>query len=223
MHYELVVFDIAGTTVVDAGSINETFREVFNNNGFSVSPEDVAHIMGYEKKQAITILNNQYQFNLTDELINKMHGEFIESMVSFYENDTSLKPQPYAIETFEWLHSKGIDIALNTGFNRAITDALLKNLDWNKLPFIATVVTSDEVAEGRPAPDMIKKIMAELDIHQKTNVVKIGDTEADIKEGRNAGCGLVIGVTTGAYSREELTQFKPDRIIDSLLELQELI
>jgi phosphoglycolate phosphatase-like HAD superfamily hydrolase len=38
-----------------------------------------------------------------------------------------------------------------------------------------------------------------------------------------ADCGLVVGVTTGAYSREELSLHSPDYIIDHLKELGQLL
>ncbi|HCL84813.1 MAG TPA: HAD family hydrolase, partial [Chitinophagaceae bacterium] len=44
-----------------------------------------------------------------------------------------------------------------------------------------------------------------------------------VEEGRQAGCGLVIGVTTGAYTREALEKYNPDFIIDRLLVLQEIL
>jgi phosphoglycolate phosphatase-like HAD superfamily hydrolase len=45
----------------------------------------------------------------------------------------------------------------------------------------------------------------------------------DIKEGRNAGCGLVVAITTGAYTPGQLLPYHPDYIINSLLELPALI
>jgi phosphoglycolate phosphatase-like HAD superfamily hydrolase len=33
-------------------------------------------------------------------------------------------------------------------------------------------------------------------------VAKVGDTISDLQEGDAAGCGWIIGVTTGAFSRE---------------------
>jgi phosphonatase-like hydrolase len=223
MSYQLVVFDIAGTTVIDKGNINQAFRQAFANKGLTVSKEDVDLVMGYEKMEAIQILNNKYNFNLGAVTIAAIHASFIDEMVDFYMNDTTLQPQPYAVEIFEWLQSQHIKIALNTGFNRKITDAVLFNLKWHQHPFINAVVCSDEVAKGRPEPYMIQKIMEVLDITSNSNVIKVGDTEVDINEGRNAGCGLVIGVTTGAFKREELVSYHPDYIIDSLLELQEII
>ena len=54
-------------------------------------------------------------------------------------------------------------------------------------------------------------------------VVKVGDTEVDVREGRNANCGLVVAVTTGAYTRDALAAHAPDRIIDRLDELLPLM
>ena len=116
-----------------------------------------------------------------------------------------------------------IKVALNTGFTRVITDVILRRLNWVRSPLIDATVTSDEVPEGRPQPYMIEKIMGQFGISDPAEVIKVGDTEVDIREGRNAGCGLVIGVTTGAYTREQLSIFSPDKIIDSLSELPALI
>ena len=70
---------------------------------------------------------------------------------------------------------------------------------------------------------MIRALMARAGIDDPRAVLKIGDTEVDVREGRNAGAGLVVAVTTGAYSRAALEAYSPDRIIDSLRELPELL
>jgi len=66
-------------------------------------------------------------------------------------------------------------------------------------------------------------MMDQLNIQDVKQVVKVGDTEVDIAEGRNAGCGLIVSVTTGSYSREELAHFSPDHIIGSLAELPAIL
>ena len=65
--------------------------------------------------------------------------------------------------------------------------------------------------------------MQRLSIDDPAQLVKIGDTEVDIGEGRNAQAGLVVSITTGAFSRAELEPYRPDRIIDSLFELPALL
>jgi phosphoglycolate phosphatase-like HAD superfamily hydrolase len=70
---------------------------------------------------------------------------------------------------------------------------------------------------------MIEVLMEDLGIGSPTQVLKVGDTEVDVEEGRNAGCGKVVSVTTGAYTREQLQPYGPDFIIDDLQELLPII
>ena len=65
--------------------------------------------------------------------------------------------------------------------------------------------------------------MKALNIDDVKAVAKVGDTEVDVLEGRNAGCGKVISITTGAYTKEQLEKYHPDFIIDSLSEVFPLI
>ncbi|MBL0884584.1 MAG: HAD hydrolase-like protein [Chitinophagaceae bacterium] len=222
----LVVFDIAGTTVSDKGNINECFRDAFASEGLTVTAEDVDQVMGYRKIEAVEIIVNKYTINEgfgQYDRIQRIHDHFNNAMVAFYTNNNELTAMPFAEELFEILNSNRIKVALNTGFTREITDAILVNLKWDKHPFIQSTICSDEVDEGRPQPFMIKELMNRLDISDASQVVKIGDTEVDIKEGRNSGCGMVVAVTTGTYTREQLVQFQPDHIIDSLQEFPALI
>jgi len=222
----LVVFDIAGTTVSDAGNINDCFRDAFTEAGIEVESEEVDTVMGYRKIDAVRIIVEKYgelSGAENEKLIDRIHTRFNELMVTFYQETETLTPLPYAEDIFKWLQEKQIKVALNTGFTRVITNALLARLGWNNHPDINKVICSDEVAEGRPASYMIQYLMNELQVTDTKEVVKVGDTEVDVKEGRNAGCGLVIAVTTGAYTRAQLEQYQPDHIIDSLEQLRTIL
>lgn len=226
MSVRLVVFDIAGTTVRDKGSVADAFMEAAAQYGVQVPREEVNKVMGFRKKEAIRILLDKFYLEpveVLDGLIENIHDSFTRNMVSFYEQDEELAPLPHVEETFAWLKERGIRIALNTGFTRPITNAILHRLHWDSNGVIDMVITSDEVPEGRPHPYMIGAIMKQLQVADPRQVVKVGDTEVDVAEGRNAGCGLVVSVTTGAYTRNELEQYSPDSIIDSLAELPPLI
>jgi phosphoglycolate phosphatase-like HAD superfamily hydrolase len=61
--------------------------------------------------------------------------------------------------------------------------------------------------------------MTRFGIEKAADVAKVGDSIIDIEEGKNAGCSLTIGITTGAHTFEQLQQAKPDHIINNLLEL----
>jgi len=225
MNFDLVVFDMAGTTVLDRGNVNDSFRYAFAESGIKVSQEDVDTVMGYRKIEAIEIILKKYleKMEYDSALINHIHEIFINNMIAFYKNDIALKALPFAEETFIILQSKGIKVALNTGFTREIADTILLRLGWRNNPLIDIVICSDEVVEGRPHPHMIQAIMQQLQLEDTSRVVKIGDTSVDILEGQFAKCGLVVGITTGAYSHAQLSEYQPDKIIDSLQELPALI
>lgn len=224
--YKLVVFDIAGTTVIDNGNVADAFSKSFTKFGIEIPFEEIQRVMGWRKIEAIKMLLDGY-YHESDadqsDLANKIHEEFTSIMIEFYNHNDDLKPMPNAEKVFKWLKERDIKIALNTGFTREITDAILKKLVWDNSDLIDVTITSDEVQEGRPHPFMINKIMQVLDINSSKEVIKIGDTEVDILEGRNANCGLVIAVTTGAYTREELEMYHPDEILDDLSELPLLL
>ena len=62
---------------------------------------------------------------------------------------------------------------------------------------------------------MILHAMKVLEVQDPRKVVKVGDVPVDIREGRNAGCLLSLGVTNGVGSREELEAEMPDGLLDT--------
>lgn len=223
---QLVVFDIAGTTVRDNGGVTEAFIDAFGDFGFEVPRDEVRKLMGLKKIEAVyRLIEKFYPEHRDDEmLIQRIHTRFIDRMINFYRNDERLAPLPYAEQVFSALRKQGIRIALNTGFTRSITDTILHRLRWDdRNPLIDKVICSDEVIHGRPYPDMIEVLIDDLGISSPDRVLKVGDTEVDVEEGRNAACGKVVSVTTGAYTREQLESYHPDHIIDDLRELLAII
>lgn len=148
--------------------------------------------------------------------------EFVERIIGFYRGGPSVGEMPGASETFSRLHRAGIKVALNTGFSRDIVRALLERLSWANNDLIDATITSDEVERGRPHPDMIRNLMRKLGVTDPQRIAKVGDTPADLLEGKNANCGLVIGVTGGSSTREQLEIFPHDYLIGTVAELPEL-
>lgn len=226
---QLVVFDIAGTTVSDNGHVADAFIKAFRAADVELPVDEVKKVMGFRKIDAIRLLLDKFSPAVPsgaqrESLIVEIHDQFIRGMIDFYRQDPDLKPMPYAEAIFSALHKKGIKVALNTGFTRSITDAILQRLHWdNGAGHVDGVICSDEVPQGRPSPDMINRLMSKFGIVSSDHVLKVGDTEVDVEEGRNAGVRLVVSVTTGAYTRAQLQQYHPDHIIDSLEELMPII
>lgn len=223
---ELVVFDIAGTTVEDNGEIAIAFQEALKAFGYKIPVEKINPLMGYKKTEAIKRLLKEYEIKkekISTEYIQKIHQLFLERMTQFYSTTKNLRPLPSAEEVFTSLKGKNILVGLDTGFSKQITDIIVNRLGWIENKMVDYVISSNEVIAGRPFPYMIEEIMHKAKLRDTKKVIKVGDTEVDIKEGKNAGCLYSIGITTGAFTKEELTEYNPSFIIDDLKEIITII
>ena len=67
---------------------------------------------------------------------------------------------------------------------------------------------------------MIWQLMYNNGIDDPSTVIKIGDTIDDIKEGKNANCGIVAGVLSGNSTRQQLEKYNPNVVFDTLTDLR---
>ncbi len=219
--YQLAVFDIAGTTVKDRDYVAIAFIEAFQHYGIDLQVNEISPLMGFKKTEAIERVLIDKQVAHTVNVIEDIHNHFVNAMVSFYATAHEVEPLPGAEDIFRLLHEKGIHVVLNSGFPRVIVDAIVDRLGWMENGLIDGYIASDEVEMGRPYPIMIHQLMKQFGVESPAAVIKIGDTMVDIQEGRMAACGLVLAVTTGAYTREQLAEYSPDHILDSLDEIRQ--
>lgn len=225
MDIQLVVFDMAGTTIVDNGEIAAAFQTALKHFGYNVPTAVINTVMGYKKTEAIKMMLKLYGSSTTvsEEIIEEIHAVFLNEMIAHYSGLNEIEILPYAEEIFLFLKSKGIKVALDTGFTREIAEVIIEKLGWLKNNTIDCMVCSDEVPKGRPYPFMIEKIMHQVGVTDSQKVIKVGDTEVDVNEGLNANCLYSIGITTGAFTRQELIVYAPSFIIDHLSELEKII
>jgi phosphonatase-like hydrolase len=216
---ELVVFDLAGTTVYDGDAVNASFRAALAAAGIDADPARVNAVMGLPKPEAIRIL---VEGTPLARRVDAIHADFVTRMIEYYRTASDVREIPGASDLFRRLKAAGVKTAVNTGFNRAITDVLLDRMGWRAAGLLDASAASDEAPRGRPHPDMIRRIMAALGVTDPARVAKVGDTPADLLEGASAGCGWVIGVTEGTHSREQLLPHPHSHLIGTVNELAAL-
>lgn len=221
---KMVVFDMAGTTVNEQNVVYKTLQKVVNEAGFSASLEDVLLLgAGKEKLQAIKdVIKSQEPGNYSDELANQIYSKFMVALNDAYHH-LEVSTFDQTVSVFDYLHQKDIKIVLNTGYNRPIATSLIEKLNWQEGKEFDLLITADDVSNGRPAPDMIHLAMEKLEVNNPEQIVKIGDSQIDIEEGKAANCGMTIGVTTGAQTEEQLKDASPDFVIHSLVNLKSLV
>ncbi len=221
---QLVVFDMAGTTVDDRGNVVLTaLIDTARQYDLPGTPDELNALMGMNKIEVFRLLYKQQRPHASDETLEPLAQQalstFVERMRAAYEKH--LAPIAGAEETFAFLRARGIKIALDTGFDATIGGLLMQQLQWPGR-LIDTAIFSSDVARGRPAPYMIFRAMEQLAVLDVHRVMKLGDAPADLEEGYNAGCGEVIGVLSGAHNAETLGQYYHTRLIDSVADVPSL-
>jgi phosphonatase-like hydrolase len=219
---QLVVFDLAGTTLDDRGMVLECFVETIRAYDLPSTPEELNDKMGLNKREVLGMLAGRLYppgSPEAEQLADRAMANFVERMSAAYERD--LAPIPGAEDTFAFLRERGIKIATDTGFDATIGGLIMQRLKWTER-LIDMAITSSEVPRGRPAPYMIFRIMEQLGIMDVQQVMKVGDSPADMEEGCNAGCGEVVGVLSGAHTATSLGAYRHTRLIESVADLPAL-
>lgn len=223
MQIQCVVFDMAGTTVNEDNLVYKTLQAAINH--YNV-PVDLDHVLlygaGKEKFQAIKDIISNSPYALDEMVQLEAFNYFLVQLDIAYKN-FKVTPMPGAEQVFIALKEKGIQVVLNTGYNRATAESLLGQLGWKEGVQIDLLVTASDVLHNRPMPDMILYAKNKLNIADTKQMVKIGDSCIDIEEGKNAGCLLNIGITTGAQTKTQLMLANPDYIVHSLTAMLEII
>lgn len=204
--YKVVVFDWAGTTV-DYGCFApvQAFVEVFKHFGIEPTMEEVREPMGMLKKDHIrTMLQMEritslweikYRRKWTEEDVEDLYEIFEEKLLSILDQFVEVKP--YVLETVEELRKRGIKIGSTTGYTDKMMEIIVPKAKENGYEPDAWFSPDAVEGFGRPYPFMVFKNMQTLGIQSVDQVMKVGDTVSDIKEGKNAGV-YTVGVIEGS-------------------------
>lgn len=221
---QLVVFDMAGTTVDEGNLVYKTVQKVINDEGYKVSLDNVLNYgAGKEKYQAIyDVLKECTNSNTIELTAQRAFSNFKPALETAYAA-LEIKTFEGTEALFKDLRDKNIKVVLNTGYDFITANNLLLKLGWSVGETIDALVTSDDVKNGRPDGDMIVKAMELTGIKDPAKVLKVGDSAIDIEEGKSANCGMTAGVLTGAQTREQIQNANPTIIINSLTELRAIL
>src|SRR6266508_5702265 len=102
------------------------------------------------------------------------------------------------------LRARGLRIAIATTDDRAPTEATVAALGI--APLVDALACGDDGHALKPAPDAILELCRQLGVAPAQATI-IGDTVADLRMGRSAGVGRVIGVLSGVGTAELLAPY----------------
>jgi phosphonatase-like hydrolase len=227
----LAVFDMAGTTVQDQQEVERCFLQAAAATGLKADADAILPMMGWAKQRVFeTLWRAQLPADGTSLRANvEASYQAFKRILEDHYRTAPVAPTVGCLATFDWLRSRGIPIALNTGFYREVTDIILQRLGWDvglneryigtaKSPIQMSVTPSEIYGqEGRPAPYMIQKAMYTLGVTDPQTVVVVGDTPADLQAAHYGHCHT-LGVCNGTHLREQLAAHPHDALLPSLAE-----
>jgi phosphonoacetaldehyde hydrolase len=203
---QTIIFDWAGTTV-DYGSFApvDAFKAAFSDFGINPTIEETRAPMGLQKRAHIekmleggrlaALWKDIYGRAYTKEDVNGIYDRFEPALFAVLKKYAD--PIPGVIEAVARIRDMGIFIGSTTGYTQAMMDVVAP-LAREKGYAPDCLVCPDETGGiGRPFPYMLWRNLEKLGAVSIGEVVKVGDTEADMQEGRNAGC-ICVGVLAGS-------------------------
>ncbi|AZG47107.1 phosphonatase-like hydrolase [Gordonia insulae] len=219
---ELVVFDMAGTTVADEGLVVASFLAADEHAGLSASDADRTAMLDYVQEtmgqSKITVFRHLSKGN--EEQAQSANKEF-ERTYSSLVAEGRCSAMPGAEDLFRSCRDRGVKIALTTGFAKPTQDAILETLGWQDVADVVLCPT-DEL-RGRPHPDMPLEALIRTRTTSVDAMMVVGDTASDITSGVRAGAGVLVGVLSGAHDRDQLTAAGAHHVVDGVVDLAALL
>jgi phosphoglycolate phosphatase len=220
-HITVACLDMAGTTVADEGSAMAAFGAAMAESGivpggpgYDEADEIVRVTMGQSKIEVFRrILGSEERARHANGVFETSYAESVRA--------GRVSALPGAIETITAMRAAGIKVCLATGFAPVTRDALLDALGWR--PLIDLALSPADAGRGRPWPDLPLTALLRLGGGAVSELLVAGDTPSDIESGLRAGAGLVVGVTTGASTEEDLAGAEAPHVLDSVTGLLELL
>jgi len=232
----MVMFDLSGTTVQDDMGVRDCLYRAAVEFGLDTTPDEILLHMGTNKIHLYQFLiarekGQEIDFKDFEKLkdpetyedAKRIFDRYQEIMIDHYRKN--VQEIPGASDVFRWCHDNGIRVATDTGFHHVVVEAIMEGLGWLRDGLVDLAVDVESVPGqiGRPAPFMLFHAMMQLNVQSVHEVIKVGDTPADMLEGRNAGCRGVVGVLSGPRPVTAWGKYWHTHVIPSVADLPDLI
>ncbi|MFE4455343.1 phosphonatase-like hydrolase [Streptomyces sp. NPDC056796] len=220
---DLVVLDMAGTTVADGGLVEEAFSAAALHLGVRPGSTEHAAQLDYVRATMGESKISVFRHLFGDEEKARRANSAFEEAYGALVDGGRVAALPGAREAVEQLTARGRTVVLTTGFARTTQDAILDALGWRDLVPL-TLCPADAGGRGRPYPDMVLAAFLRTGaVDGVRRIVVAGDTSYDMLGGVRSGAGIVAGVLTGAHGRDELLRNGATHVLGSVAELPGLI
>ncbi len=202
---EVVIFDVDGTLVDNTYFQVVAWARACRDFGLDVDMAKLHELFGMGADQFIPALVGHEMPGLADAQGRHM-AAFTAEVRAFRGG----------AELMQALHGRGTQLAVATSGGSSAAETYLHRV-LDDISMFSTIVSSDDIAATKPAPDLVAVTLQRLGVAPDAAVL-VGDTRWDIEAA--ARCGVAtIGVRTGGHTERELLDAGAIAVYDSVLQL----
>lgn len=210
-----VLFDLDGTLIDSMGLWREIDIEFCENHGFKM-PEDLQkQIEGLSMYETADYFINTFNLNYSNEELMDIWNEMAEDA---YRNSIELKNG--AIEFLDFLKENKIKTAVATSNSKRLVNACFEGTGLKN--YIDLFVTANEVAAGKPAPDVYLEAARRLDVAPEYCLV-FEDIIPGIEAGHNAAMRVCAIYDSYSKDIDNIKREQSDYYINDYFEILENI
>jgi len=162
---------------------------------------------------------------LTNSMEDEPDKDLFERALPFfmdcYQKNTCVNSVLYdgVAEALAWMEAEGFLLACVTNKAATFTLPLLETMGIMK--HFKTVVSGDTLAYKKPRPEPLWHAAKQLGV-SATESLMVGDSTNDVTAARSAGFPVAC-VTYGYNHGKDIRDAKPDAVMDSLMDLTQLL
>lgn len=209
-----IIFDLDGTLLNTVDDIKNSLNFVLEENNFPLrTEEEVKSSLGYG---SLSLIKDSLPKDTTEDMINKIYNDYVSHYTK--NNNNFTKPYEDIMTLLKLLKANKYLLAITSNkMQEAVTELNQETF----LGLIDVAIGERKSLKLKPDPEMIVLALNELGLSNE-EVLYVGDTEVDLLTAKNANLKS-IAVTWGFRTKKELLKHSPDYVIDSPLDLLEII
>ncbi|MEI4768191.1 HAD family hydrolase [Psychrobacillus sp. FJAT-51614] len=199
-----IIFDFDGTLANTLPICYYSFQSVFKEfDNKELSSEEIKAMFG--PSETGIIKENLINRNI-EKAIEKFYESYLEKHSNFVQSNREIDDLLIHIKEL------GIKLGIVTGKAKRSLDISLKALQMEEM--FDVIITGDDVQFPKPHPEGVNKALTILNV-QKEEAAFIGDSEADILAGLQAGI-FTIGVQWLENYQTDDFITKPDQVFTKI-------
>lgn len=216
---EMILIDVDGTLVDSVPDLAYCVDETMKDLGRSAWGEDA--VRNWVGNGVERLVKRALLGALDGEPDQSLFENAIKIFLKYYDDNVCERSQLYpgVREGLDFLKSSGYSLGCVTNKAEQFTLPLLKALDIDH--FFSIIVCGDTLAKKKPDPLPLLHAAEYFRVDPEACMM-IGDSVSDVKAARAAGFQIIC-MSYGYNHGQDIRDFDPDRVIDSMVELSGIL